>query len=122
MSVFEKPNWRDYLPFAVISFILMILFHVYEWDLVLARRFYHHLSDGFYLRDNLILEKIFHKGGVKFTQTVLAIMFLRLIFLSIKKCRGQYSKILIRYTFSRDLFRSHLWISTTSTWGALLFT
>ena len=73
----------DLLIPSVILLSLMLLFHETSFDHKISTLIYSPSSNWIY-RNNFILEKIFHKGGVIFSSMILVVIAIRLLLLKIK--------------------------------------
>ena len=80
MYRYSKTQMYDFILPSMIFIGLAFLFHQTSLNEILAGQFYTLKAHWIY-RDNFVLEKIFHKGGVLFTVAIIFAIFVRLLYI-----------------------------------------
>lgn len=81
---------KDFFLPIIVLFILMILFHESAIDIQFASHFFS--PTGWIYRDSFLLEKVLHKGGVKFIILLLVFIVLRTAFIWSKEHKSEQKR------------------------------
>ncbi|MBY0414201.1 MAG: phosphatase PAP2 family protein [Bdellovibrionales bacterium] len=98
LKIFKNQNF-EYLALLFIFGVLTYSFHIYEWDIILAKNFYSP-GNGWIYRDNFFLEKVLHKGGVYLSMGILLGLILCRFFLKELKAK---EKALLSFVISSTI-------------------